>query len=308
MGRVSVAGHVKRARQFFRHAQRKGYIDASPFSDIKAGSQANDERKYFVDRATIDRVIEAAPNAEWRLLIALARYGGLRNPSERLRLKWEDIHWGEGRITVMSKKTKKHNPTRSIPLFPELEPFLVEASEQAEEGAIYCIERYRSQDVNLRTGLERILKKAHLEPWPRLWHNLRASRETELANDYPIHVAAEWLGNSPAIAAKHYLTVTNDHYAQAIEKVGQGVGQQVGQQVPESTDDTGKEPQRKPCKTRGKAKRATFAEDTKVALARPIGVEHPGKSPGNKPIFKKVVQGVVPPTANHQLSATYRRT
>ncbi len=64
-----------------------------------------------------------------------------------------------------------------------------------------------------------------MKAWPRLWHNLCASRETELANEYPIHVVAEWLGNSPTIAAKHYLKVTESHFDDATKpkRVVQGV-------------------------------------------------------------------------------------
>jgi hypothetical protein len=34
-------------------------------------------------------------------------------------------------------------------------------------------------------------------------------RETELAESFPMHVVCEWIGNSAAIAAKHYLQVTD---------------------------------------------------------------------------------------------------
>lgn len=50
----------------------------------------------------------------------------------------------------------------------------------------------------------------------RLFQNLRANHETELVNDFPIHVVTEWLGNTPAVATKHYLQVTDDHFAQAV--------------------------------------------------------------------------------------------
>ena len=68
-----------------------------------------------------------------------------------------------------------------MPLFPELEPYLADAYAQAEEGEVYCVTRYRSQDVNLRTQLQKILRRAGVEAWPRLFQNLRSSRETELA-------------------------------------------------------------------------------------------------------------------------------
>ncbi|HUT09601.1 MAG TPA: hypothetical protein VMY42_03825 [Thermoguttaceae bacterium] len=45
--------------------------------------------------------------------------------------------------------------------------------------------------------MERLIRRAGLTPWPRLLHNLRASRETELAAEFPLHVVIRWLGNAP---------------------------------------------------------------------------------------------------------------
>jgi hypothetical protein len=38
--------------------------------------------------------------------------------------------------------------------------------------------------------------------------NLPSSRQTELSEAFPIHVVAEWLGNSPKTALAHYTQVT----------------------------------------------------------------------------------------------------
>jgi len=67
-----------RAKQFFRAAQRKRLIADNPFGDMKGcGVQANQGRYYFITRAEAEKVLEACPDAQWRLLFALARYGGL---------------------------------------------------------------------------------------------------------------------------------------------------------------------------------------------------------------------------------------
>ena len=47
------------------------------------------------------------------------------------------------------------------------------------------IHRYRGSDTNLRTQFQRIIRRAGVESWPRLFQNMRASRETELTNEYP---------------------------------------------------------------------------------------------------------------------------
>jgi integrase len=214
---ATISKWVKQARQFFKLAHRKGLIDANPFIDIKAGSQRNEARLEFIDRATIKKVLDAAPNAEWRVIIALARYGGLRTPSETLALKWSDIDWAGDRMTVPSPKTEhQHKPYRVVPLFPELRPYLEAAFDAAPARTVYVVRGYRDDTQNLRTQFFRILRRARVQPWERLFHNLRASRQTELADQFPLHVVTDWIGNSPDIADRHYLKTTEDHFRKAV--------------------------------------------------------------------------------------------
>jgi hypothetical protein len=44
---------------------------------------------------------------------------------------------------------------------------------------------------------------------------MRASRQTELQREFPLHVVCSWLGNSPRIAQQSYLLVTEDDFAKA---------------------------------------------------------------------------------------------
>jgi len=170
-------------------------------------------------RQEAQKVLDACPDAEWRLIFALSRFGGLRCPSEHLALKWSDVDWANGRFTVHSPKTEHHagGESRQVPLFPELLPHLREVFELAKPGAEYVITRYRRSNQNLSTQLRRILRRAGLTPWPKLYQNLRSTRETELAGQFPLHVVCAWIGNSQAVAAKHYLQVTEDHFRSALQ-------------------------------------------------------------------------------------------
>lgn len=213
---ATVSAHVKRAKQFFREAVEQGYLLASPFEGLIAGDDSNAERKAYVSTDDAQKLIDAAPDAEWRLLIALARYGGLRTPSETLRLRWCDINWEAGTMRVTSPKTAKQGKgSRLVPLFEELLPHLLEAREVAPADAVYCVTRYRDGESNLRTQLGRIIDRAGLEAWPRLWHALRASRATDLCDRFPSHCAAEWLGHTEEVARKNYRSVTPEHMALA---------------------------------------------------------------------------------------------
>jgi hypothetical protein len=172
--------------------------------------------------------------------VALARYGGLRCPSEVLSLRLGDIDWEANRICVTSPKTEHHpgKGSRMIPLFPELRPYLDEAFEAVPEGIEYILARFRQRAIgpkgwrncNLRTTMEKIVKRAGLVPWPRLFHNLRASRETELSERFPIKVVTAWIGNTPDIAMEHYLQVTDEHWRRALE--GDGNGSAAGEAAP----------------------------------------------------------------------------
>ena len=205
------------AKQFFKAAVKKKLILQNPFSELKVAVRSNSARQYYISRDEAAKVLEACPDAEWRLIFALSRYGGLRCPSEHLALKWGDIDWSGNRFTVHSSKTEHHEDggIRHVPLFPELLPYLQAVFDSADEGTEYVITKYRNSNTNLRTQLKRIILRAGLKPWPKLFHNLRGTRETELADDFPNHVVCKWIGNSEAVAKEHYLQVTDEHFQRA---------------------------------------------------------------------------------------------
>jgi hypothetical protein len=60
----------------------------------------------------------------------------------------------------------------------------------------------------LRKVILEILAKAELKPWPRLFHNLRGSLQTDLA-DKPLELPADPAKTKAIANAKGYPTVTN---------------------------------------------------------------------------------------------------
>ena len=198
---------------------RRRLIPSNPFADLPSASKANEQRQRFISREDVEKVLEACPGSQWRLIVALARFGGLRCPSEIVALKWADVNWATNRITVHSPKTEHHagHESRVIPLFPELRPYLMEVFEQAEPGTEFVIPRYQKPGCNPATHFKRIIRKAGLQVWPKPFQNLRSTRETELAERFPLHVVTAWMGNTQPIAMKHYLQVTDAHYDRAAQ-------------------------------------------------------------------------------------------
>lgn len=205
----TIAKRVKTARQILKAGQKWGMVTRNPFADLKAGAQSNRTRMHYVTREEAARVLEACPDSEWRLIFALARFAGLRTPSETLALRWRDIDWHKGRMTVWSCKTEGHEGQefRVVPLFEDLRPYLQEAFDQADEGAEYVITRARDASVNLRSQMLKTIRRAGLKPWPKVYQNLRSTRQSELTEIYPTHVVCAWMGNSTQVAHQHYLQV-----------------------------------------------------------------------------------------------------
>ncbi len=206
------------AKQFFRWAIKSKLLTENPFDGLPCSVHANEARQHFVRHAIANRAIEFAPNAEWRALIALVRYGGLRSPSEPMRLKWQDVDFQYRRLKIHAKKTAHHSNggVRFCPIFPELLPYLEElALAHTTKPTDYVIRDARGAESYFRTGFSRILEKAGLEPWPKLFQNMRASRETELLAKYPVKDVCAWIGNTQAVAMKHYAMVMESSFTEA---------------------------------------------------------------------------------------------
>lgn len=63
--------------------------------------------------------------------------------------------------------------------------------------------------------MNRILDRAGVTAWPRLFHNLRASCQTDWQARFPLADVCRWIGNSPDVAARHYLTARDENFAAA---------------------------------------------------------------------------------------------
>jgi integrase len=215
LAEYTIVKRLQKARQFFRYAERRGWLQKNPFVDVKHRGGNPADRQHYVSEADTLRLMEAAPDWVWRTIIALSRFAGLRCPSEVLSLRWQDVDLPAGTMWVRSPKTERYGEGRLVPIFVRLRPYLEGAWEMAREGQTHVIpeERYLPasrgpagwRNANLRTTFSKIVARAGLGRWNRLFHALRASCETDVAAEFPVGATCRWLGNSRAIAARHYL-------------------------------------------------------------------------------------------------------
>lgn len=147
-----------------------------------------------------------APDAEWKALIALSRYGGLRCPSEHYALRWGDIDWHRGRIRVPcpNLEYREGHGYSTVPLFPEVREHLLKLFEETPDGIEYVNQIPRGPDKpshSVRTHHSKVNGHPVAQP--------ASQSETELMREYDWQPVCKWIGNSPAVAAKHYAMSVN---------------------------------------------------------------------------------------------------
>jgi integrase len=228
----TAAKYIAFARQVFNHAVDTKLLEENPFSGVKTTKNPHKSRQHYIDVATANKVLDKCPDIQWKLVFALARFGCFRCPSEHMKLRWEDVLWDEQKIVVHSPKTEHHEggESRVIPLFPELLPLLEQAFDSLPERSsewVITIGR-TTKSPNFRTTMEKIIKRAGIKPWPKLFQNLRSSCETDFVTvkGRAEHVAAEWASNSVKVARKHYLQVTDDDFKKATATSGSELNQE----------------------------------------------------------------------------------
>ncbi len=218
LGANTAKRRAGRAKQFFAHAVRKDLIRHNPFDGVRCRVGGSPDRLKFVTAETINTVLEQVTDTEFRAAIILARWGGLRIPSELAGLTWGDVNWEKKRLLIHVPKLEhvEGKATRLIPLFPEVEKALTALYTDHFGAGEFVFRRLRDPKANLRTQFERYILAAGILPWPKLWQNLRASRATELAEKYPSHVATAWLGHTEAVAQAHYWQTREKYFEDAV--------------------------------------------------------------------------------------------
>lgn len=213
----TVRRRIGLSRQVFGAAIDEGIIEKNPFRGLVANVRSNPKRKHYISGDDAARLLAVAGNPEWRALIALARFGSLRVPSEPAKLNWEVVDFEAKTVRILAPKTEHHvgRGERIIPMTSVIETPLRElyAKSETKRGKVFP---WITENSNLATHLHRIIKRAGLSPWPKTWQNLRASGSTDFARTLPAHVAAKLCGHTIEVAQEHYWQATPEDLTAAI--------------------------------------------------------------------------------------------
>jgi integrase len=210
-------------------------ITPNPFAEVTAGRQDNSDRQFYVAADTILAVCRYA-DPELKLVLMLARFAGLRVPSELRAMRFSDIEWEHDKIYIRSPKTEHHKggEGRYIPLFHQVRHSLLEAFDRAGGGSDKVFSNVSGvSNVGLRIRLTKTLGRLGIRTWPRLFQNLRASWETDCLKLWPAETP-KWAGHSHLVSQRSYHMQTDDSFRAAAapppaqfaanRSSGQGVG------------------------------------------------------------------------------------
>ncbi|MCW5776507.1 MAG: tyrosine-type recombinase/integrase [Phycisphaeraceae bacterium] len=225
LSEAACKSHTGNAKTVFRAAVERELLLKSPFSHLKGGVTPSRNNRY-VTPEEIEAVIAAAPDAEWRLLLGLARYAGLRTPSETSLLTWADIDWDGCVMRVRSPKTERHpgHEQRIVPIVPRLMELLERRRAECPKGEQRLV-TIRSAGGR-RRKMVAVMEAAGVEPWDDTWQTLRHSCEIQWMNEgHAAYVVCRWLGHTLSVSARHYTIAIPD------EVLARVTGRKVTQKV-----------------------------------------------------------------------------
>lgn len=167
LSEVAIKTHSGNAKSLLAEAVRRKLIEDNPFAALKSGPTPSGYTRY-VTPEEMEAVIGVCPDAQWRLLFGLARYAGLRIPSESHRLTWADVDFDRARLTVRSPKTERYagHERRVVPITPRLMTLLQERFEEAGDGE-HPLVMVGSTGAVIRR-VRKLCTQAGVQPWERL--------------------------------------------------------------------------------------------------------------------------------------------
>ena len=140
---------------------RRKFIEENPFDGQTMTVRENRKRTCFVSRGEAKAVPDACTDARWCLVFALCRLGGLRCPSEVLRLKWEEANWAKMRFIVHAHKTE-HYANGGVRVVNGVEPV-------TSPRSLSAMQKGRCSDQTKRTRRGAAQFPAKRRSWTLIW-------------------------------------------------------------------------------------------------------------------------------------------
>ena len=198
----TVSRGIRSCRSIFKFAVDMELLSKNPFVGVSGNMEVNLSRQLYVDREMIERVMEHCRDDYDRLLLALARFGGLRIPSEICHLRFCDF---AGSVIQIHRDTK--TGAREVPLFGEIREIFDRVHAQAGLRENFSPAAIIFSNLgNYWFRIASAITASGVERWVKLFVNLRSSCITDMVErGYTEKTLDAIFGNSAAIRSLHYV-------------------------------------------------------------------------------------------------------
>jgi len=149
----TVLSYVKDLGAIYRAAMREGIVSFNPCGTAIADTVTDDsqERKPFTGEE-VAKLMHAAPSEEWRGLVLVAAFTGLRL-GDAARLSWDAVDLDAKQITLVPSKTKRKKREVRIPIHPDLLAYLLAAPVAEDSPSAPVFPSLARKRVNGAIGL-----------------------------------------------------------------------------------------------------------------------------------------------------------
>ena len=219
-------------REIFRLLADKAGLEEDPWEGVKLRPEdSHSRRELSMDE--LRRLLGAAKK-EWRLLILVGLYTGLRL-GDCCRLDWGSVNLFAGVIQLIPSKTKRHARGKpvTIPIHPALREALEMTPTDARSGYIMpqIAELYLSMRWRVSQELARIFKAANITMSIRVegrknrapeatFHSLRHTFVSFAANaGVPLHIVQSIVGHESTTMTRHYYHENIDALKSAVNAI-----------------------------------------------------------------------------------------
>lgn len=226
----SVQGEIKWLRGYFKQAVMRRVIEVNPFvgCTVEAPRKPQQDRRRVVDTEVLSRIENWLHDnqPDYYIYWSVVRWTGCRK-NEALLLEWSHIDFESSTMIMPAPKTaRKGIPERKLPIFPELKPILEFAfAKQDKPNNGFVVrnilnlkdtDRSKVNWSNKNAGphMERLIIKAGESPWPKLFQNLRVTRENELLRDdeYRRDAIHAFIGHTSETFDANYKHLSDDDF------------------------------------------------------------------------------------------------
>jgi integrase len=148
----TVLSYTKDIGGAYRSAIREGLTSSNPFTALETIDTSDSLNRKPFTALEVAALIKAAPSPEWRGLVLVAAFTGLRL-GDAARLSWASVDLETKRITLVPSKTKKKKREVRIPIQPNLLTFFESVPIYSDKPDAPVFEKLSTVAVGTRVGL-----------------------------------------------------------------------------------------------------------------------------------------------------------